>query len=130
MQIKQEFHNGRTVWTVELRHWRTHGQEWIGKVTGTDEKYGLKLEFCDVIRRNWSRSGKNGKGSGTLKYTVEQLHSLMSAMCTKRYKEQKLGAKSLYNPSARRGHDRTTSRKEVLRYGIETVTAVPLVALL
>ncbi len=46
--------------TVKLLHWWTHGNEWIAKVVGFDDKYVYQREFCPTIERDWSRSGKNG----------------------------------------------------------------------
>ena len=31
------------------------------KVTGRDPKFGYRREFCRVVDRNWSRSGKHGE---------------------------------------------------------------------
>lgn len=46
--------------TIRLLHWQTHGREWIAKITGFDEKYIYQREFCPVVEKDWSRSGKNG----------------------------------------------------------------------
>lgn len=73
MKVKKEEYRGEVIYVVELNRWPSHAKEWCAKVIGLDEKYGLALDFCKVIEKNWSRSGKHGttvvllKGAGYYK---------------------------------------------------------------
>lgn len=60
MKIKKIEYRGEEIYTIELNRWPSHAKEWAGRVVGLDEKYGLALDFCKVVERKWSRSGKHG----------------------------------------------------------------------
>lgn len=73
MKVEKREYRGEEIYVVKLNRWLSHAREWCAKVTGLSEKYGLALDFCKVIERNWSRSGRNGttivalKGAGYYK---------------------------------------------------------------
>lgn len=61
MVVEKRKYRGEEIYVIELERWTSHAREWAGKVTGKSKKYGLALEFCPVVERKWSYSGKNGK---------------------------------------------------------------------
>lgn len=44
----------------EITRWTNHAKEWVAKITGLSAKFGFEREFCPVVERNWSSSGKSG----------------------------------------------------------------------
>jgi hypothetical protein len=47
-------------YVLTLTRWVSHGKEWVALLTGTHPTYHFAREFARVLKRNWSRSGKNG----------------------------------------------------------------------
>ncbi len=60
LKIIWKTENGEKIAMVKLRHWQTHGSEWIAQIIDFDDQFTYKRSFCPIEKRVWSRSGKNG----------------------------------------------------------------------
>lgn len=45
---------------ITLTHWANHCKEYVARIDGLHEKFGLARTFQPAAERRWSRSGKNG----------------------------------------------------------------------
>lgn len=65
--------------SVIVSRWPNHASEYVARIVGQDSVFGLKREFCKVIDRDWSRSGKHG--NTVIGVNVDGIYEVQSPKC-------------------------------------------------